>query len=107
MACPYASIPLRTTARMTALRPGQSPPPVSTPIRAMAGRLGRKTNARPGRAGAGVVLSLSGRGLVLGAAGLGQRLVVALELRQPAQRLGQVPVVVAQELHGGRQQHGP
>jgi hypothetical protein len=23
---------LRTTARMTALRPGQSPPPVSTPI---------------------------------------------------------------------------
>ena len=27
------STPLRTTARMTAFRPGQSPPPVSTPIR--------------------------------------------------------------------------
>src|SRR2546421_10064636 len=26
-------MPLRTTARMTALRPGQSPPPVSTPMR--------------------------------------------------------------------------
>ena len=30
---PCASMPLRTTARMTALRPGQSPPPVSTPTR--------------------------------------------------------------------------
>ena len=27
----YTTSPLRTTARMTALRPGQSPPPVSTP----------------------------------------------------------------------------
>src|SRR5258707_8108396 len=26
-------MPLRTTARITALRPGQSPPPVSTPMR--------------------------------------------------------------------------
>src|SRR5918999_5630825 len=33
MAWPCASIPLRTTARMTALSPGQSPPPVSTPMR--------------------------------------------------------------------------
>src|SRR5947209_5487024 len=32
-ASPYSSTPLRTTARMTALRPGQSPPPVSIPIR--------------------------------------------------------------------------
>src|SRR5882762_9141928 len=30
---PCASIPLRVTARITAFRPGQSPPPVSTPIR--------------------------------------------------------------------------
>ena len=30
---PYSVTPLRTTARMTALRPGQSPPPVSTPTR--------------------------------------------------------------------------
>src|SRR5262245_57586312 len=30
--CPW-SVETRTTARMTALRPGQSPPPVSTPIR--------------------------------------------------------------------------
>src|SRR5829696_1188771 len=30
---PYSETPLRTTARMTAFRPGQSPPPVSTPIR--------------------------------------------------------------------------
>src|SRR5579859_3850360 len=30
---PWRSIAFRTTARMTALRPGQSPPPVSTPIR--------------------------------------------------------------------------
>src|SRR5918998_4322498 len=33
MACPKPSIPLRTTARITAFRPGQSPPPVNTPIR--------------------------------------------------------------------------
>src|ERR671917_131062 len=33
MAWPCASMPLRTTARMTALSPGQSPPPVSTPMR--------------------------------------------------------------------------
>jgi hypothetical protein len=30
---PWSSIPRRTTARITAFRPGQSPPPVSTPIR--------------------------------------------------------------------------
>ncbi len=30
--CPYTPSPLRTMARMTALRPGQSPPPVKTPI---------------------------------------------------------------------------
>ena len=30
--CPWASMPLRTMARMTAFSPGQSPPPVSTPI---------------------------------------------------------------------------
>src|SRR5918997_2153548 len=33
MAWPCASMPLRTTARMTALSPGQSPPPVSSPMR--------------------------------------------------------------------------
>src|SRR5690606_26568524 len=32
----WAPTPLRTMARMTALRPGQSPPPVSTPIRMIA-----------------------------------------------------------------------
>src|SRR5262249_38427554 len=30
---PYSGMPRRTKARMTAFRPGQSPPPVSTPIR--------------------------------------------------------------------------
>src|SRR5487761_1198679 len=30
---PYSATPLRTTARITAFRPGQSPPPVSTPTR--------------------------------------------------------------------------
>src|SRR4051794_25640564 len=30
---PYSLTPLRTTARMTAFRPGQSPPPVRTPTR--------------------------------------------------------------------------
>src|SRR4051794_8121263 len=30
---PYVSLPLRTAARITALSPGQSPPPVSIPIR--------------------------------------------------------------------------
>ena len=30
---PYSWIPLRTTARITAFRPGQSPPPVRTPTR--------------------------------------------------------------------------
>ena len=30
---PYSCTPLRTTARITALRPGQSPPPVRTPTR--------------------------------------------------------------------------
>src|SRR4051812_1503608 len=33
MACPWWSMPLRTIARITAFRPGQSPPPVSTPMR--------------------------------------------------------------------------
>src|SRR4051794_9756759 len=33
IACPWWSMPLRTIARMTALRPGQSPPPVRTPNR--------------------------------------------------------------------------
>jgi hypothetical protein len=31
--CPCTSTPFRTTARMTALSPGQSPPPVRTPMR--------------------------------------------------------------------------
>src|SRR5438067_6160051 len=31
--CPWRSMPLRTTARMTAFSPGQSPPPVRTPMR--------------------------------------------------------------------------
>ena len=31
--CPYSFTPLRTTARITAFKPGQSPPPVSTPKR--------------------------------------------------------------------------
>jgi hypothetical protein len=31
--CPCTSTPFRTTARMTAFRPGQSPPPVRTPMR--------------------------------------------------------------------------
>ena len=30
---PYSATPLRTTARITAFSPGQSPPPVSTPTR--------------------------------------------------------------------------
>src|SRR5581483_4986117 len=30
---PYSCTPLRTTARITAFRPGQSPPPVRTPTR--------------------------------------------------------------------------
>ncbi len=33
ISCLWSSIPLRTIARMTAFSPGQSPPPVSTPIR--------------------------------------------------------------------------
>src|SRR5205085_4242504 len=33
---PWTSVPLRTSARIAALRPGQSPPPVSTPIRPIA-----------------------------------------------------------------------
>ena len=33
---PWSSMPRRTTARITAFRPGQSPPPVSTPIRTLA-----------------------------------------------------------------------
>src|SRR3978361_2311980 len=31
--CPCAPTPLRTTARITAFSPGQSPPPVNTPMR--------------------------------------------------------------------------
>src|SRR3954462_6173825 len=38
MVCP-TSTPLRTTARITALSPGQSPPPVSTPMRTSSYRL--------------------------------------------------------------------
>src|SRR5215212_14769 len=33
IASPWMSMPLRTIARITAFRPGQSPPPVSTPTR--------------------------------------------------------------------------
>ena len=33
---PVTSMPLRTIARITALSPGQSPPPVSTPMRTVA-----------------------------------------------------------------------
>src|SRR3954453_15745366 len=33
IASPYSPTPLRTIARITAFSPGQSPPPVSTPIR--------------------------------------------------------------------------
>ena len=45
---PWTSLPLRTTARITALSPGQSPPPVKTPIRM------RRTLALPGvQTGAG------------------------------------------------------
>src|SRR3954463_3716954 len=45
MVCPSSS-PLRTTARITALSPGQSPPPVSTPMRAMARILAPASNPR-------------------------------------------------------------
>src|SRR6184192_654225 len=45
-------MPLRTTARITALRPGQSPPPVSTPMRIL-----RPTY--PGAPGAAVALALA------------------------------------------------
>src|SRR3954453_5488494 len=69
-------MPLRTMARMTALSPGQSPPPVSTPIR-MARRLS--------------------------VYGLRRRLVVGL--RQPAQLAREVPVALAEQLHGCREQH--
>src|SRR4051795_9127766 len=33
MACPWWSMPFRTIARITAFKPGQSPPPVRTPMR--------------------------------------------------------------------------
>src|SRR5437763_2774418 len=42
--CPCWSMPLRTTARITAFRPGQSPPPVRTPM-----RISRPTYPRRGR----------------------------------------------------------
>src|SRR5215218_3470930 len=37
MSWPSRPAPARTTPRMTALRPGQSPPPVRTPMRAIGG----------------------------------------------------------------------
>src|SRR5918998_1364239 len=40
-------MPLRTTARMTALRPGQSPPPVRSPIRAIWRGSLRESDHRP------------------------------------------------------------
>ena len=43
-------------------------------------------------------------GLRSGRGGGGVRFV--LELRQPAEALGQVPVALAEELHGGREQDG-
>src|SRR3954447_14161954 len=33
ISCSWKTAPLRTTARITAFRPGQSPPPVSMPMR--------------------------------------------------------------------------
>src|SRR5690349_169673 len=74
--CPWALIPLRTTPRMTAFSPGQSPPPVSTPI-------------------------LMPRSL--GVHGLPGRFVVPL--RQPAEAAREVPVALAEQLHRGREQH--
>src|SRR3954471_14171472 len=50
MVCPSSS-PLRTTARITALSPGQSPPPVSTPMRAMARILAPASNSCRSRGG--------------------------------------------------------
>ena len=41
---PWRSAAVSTTARMTALRPGQSPPPVRIPMRI--GRLGVRSRAR-------------------------------------------------------------
>ena len=45
IAWPYSSMPLRTTARMTALRPGQSPPPVRTPMRKVGARYRQRPHA--------------------------------------------------------------
>src|SRR5262249_47309445 len=89
--CPWALMPLRTMARMTALRPGQSPPPVSTPIR-MA-----RSQANAPRAG----VSGPGRLARLGVGGLRHFVV---ELRQPAELPGQVPVTLAEQLHRGGEQ---
>ena len=46
---PCAPTPSRTTARITALRPGQSPPPVRTPMRDIAGHRARFSGRRAGR----------------------------------------------------------
>src|SRR6478672_8674054 len=57
---PYTPTPLRTTARITALSPGQSPPPVSTPMRMDQTLGGVGQGVPPGqvvaRVGEGVVL---------------------------------------------------
>src|SRR5688572_70428 len=47
---PCALMPLRTTARITAFRPGQSPPPVSTPMRICLPNLSCSVSLRLSRA---------------------------------------------------------
>ena len=58
---PYTVSPLRTTARITALSPGQSPPPVSSPTRIVSRYAGRRppcTLPRPMAPPNGIVVAI-------------------------------------------------
>src|SRR2546430_13600684 len=124
---PYSCTPLRTTARITAFNPGQSPPPVSTPTRMattlVARRLARMAAARAGdetcererRSGRVVVLICGEFGL--GAAGVDVDVLLAGELRdrlhdlvgdRPQQLRVRLLAVVAGEVHRLAEPHaGP
>src|SRR5690348_6871741 len=69
---PYSCTPLRTTARITAFKPGQSPPPVRTPTRMATTLVGRGRRI--------TVSVIAGGQLGLGAAGVDVDVLLAGEL---------------------------
>src|SRR5882762_3075300 len=86
----YSGTPLRTIARITAFRPGQSPPPVSTPMRT-ARRLSRAGSVHQARLARKVLLDrVPPREVV---PGVGQRVVRVLRRGRQRRSPGVLPAL--------------